>query len=321
MSMRFLPFRLARRKPRVRFVYLRSSRRSGSTVMRCFQLHDLVRRHVGGDHDFAVLPLPAFRDRAAEMRWVGRQPGGTTYIFVKKAIDGLGRESLLTLRDKARAICLDYVDRSLDDWISAGVDLHIACSETGLERLRQALRAGHITGSAQLLLHHADPRLAALRHRHHRLSHPQTVYFGRPENGFLPSSIARRLTVLQATNAATFAANVRRLVDFNLHYCVRGNQPRGAKPFTKGFTAATCGANVVVSAADEEARHFLDADYPYLAPREDEQAVNDVLDHAARTYGTTTWQRGLEAMQAIRDRIAPARLAGDFAAILRTLDA
>lgn len=321
MITRFLPFRLGRRKPRVRFVYLRSSRRSGSTVMRCFQLHDLVRRRLGESFDFDTASLPEFRDRAAEMRWVGRQPADTTYIFVKKAIDGLGRESLLALRDKARAICLDYVDRGLDDWVSAGVDLHLACSMTGLERLREAQRAGRIAGATHLLLHHADPRLADLGHRHHLLPGLQTVYFGRPENGFLPPGIARRLTVLQATNTATFAANVRRLVDFNFHYCVRGNQPRGAKPFTKGFTAATCGANVVASAADEEARHFLGADYPYLAPREDETVVNDLLDHAAHTYGTATWRRGLDAMEAIRDRIAPARLAEDFAAMLRTLDA
>ena len=321
MITRFLTFRPFRPKPRVRFVYLRSSRQSGSTVMRCFQLHDLVRRHLGGDYDFGMLPLPAFCDRAAEMRWVGGQPAGTTYVFVKKAIDGLGRESLLALRDRARAICLDYVDRALDDWISAGVDVHVACSVTGLERLREAQRAGHIAGRTHLLLHHADPRLAALRHRHHRLARPQAVYFGRLENCYLPPSIAPRLTVLPATNTATFTANVRRLVDFNLHYCVRGNQPRGAKPFTKGFTAAACGANVVASAADEEARHFLDADYPYLAAREDEGAVGDVLDHVARTYGTATWRRGLEAMGAIRERIAPARLAGDFAALLRELDA
>ena len=186
-----MPFRLFRRKPRVRFVYLRRSRRTGSTVMRCFQLCDLVRRHLGSHFDFGVVELPRFRDASAGMRWVNSQPSGATYIFVKKAI-----------------------------------------------------RAGRISGATSLLLHHADPRLAALSHRHQHLPRMQAVYFGSLDNGFLPPDIARRLTVLQATNNAAFKASVRRLVDFNLHYCVRGRQPRAAKPFTKGFTAAACSCPV-----------------------------------------------------------------------------
>ena len=311
-------FRAASRLPRIRFVYLAKSRRVGSTVMRCFQLHDLARRHLGDQYDFGVLPLPGFRNQAAEMRWVERQPAGTTYLFVKNAIDGLSREALLRLQSNARAICLDYVDRPLDDWIPTGVDLHLACSITGLERLREAMRAGHITGSTDLLLHHADPRLAALPHRHHRLPRMQAVYFGRPENGFLPARIAQRLTVLKATSNTRFRANAGRLVDFNLHYCVRGDSSPSPKPFTKGFTAAACGANVVVSATVDDVWHFLDADYPYLAPSDDEGVVHDVLDHAARTYGTTEWRRGLTAMAAIRDRVSPPRLAQDLAEILRT---
>jgi hypothetical protein len=314
-----MPFRLFRRKPRVRFVYLRRSRRTGSTVMRCFQLCDLVRRHLGSHFDFGVVELPRFRDASAEMRWVNSQPSGVTYIFVKKAIDGLSRESLLQLHAAANAICLDYVDRSSDDWIDSGVDLHLACSVTGLERLQEAIRAGRISGATSLLLHHADPRLAALSHRHQHLPRMQAVYFGSLDNGFLPPDIARRLTVLQATNNAAFKASVRRLVDFNLHYCVRGRQPRAAKPFTKGFTAAACGANVVVSATVDDALHFLDTDYPYLVPSDDEADVLAVLDHAARTYGTAEWRRGLAAMEAIRHRIAPARLAQDCAEILQTL--
>ena len=65
--------------------------------------------------------------------------------------------------------------------------------------------------------------------------------------------------------------------------------------------------------------HFLDADYPYLARSDDEADIHAVLDHAAHTYGTAEWRRGLAAMVAIRDRIAPARLAQDFAEILEAL--
>jgi hypothetical protein len=319
MISRFLPFRLFRRKPHVRFVYLHASRRTGSTIMRCFQLHDIVRRHLGGRFDFGVLPLPRFGDRNAEMRWVERQPPGTTYIFVKHAIDALSRDALLRLRAKANAICLDYVDRSRGEWIASGVDVHLACSVTGLERLRESVRAGCLSGAACLLLHHADPRLDALPRRRPPLPGMRAVYFGRLDNAFLPPNIARRLTVLQATNAAEFKANARRLVDFNLHYCVRGHQPEAAKPFTKGFTAAACGANVVVSPTVDDALHFLGADYPYLAPSDDEDDIHEALDHAARTYGTAEWQRGMAAMEAIRSRIAPARLAQDFAEILQTL--
>jgi hypothetical protein len=287
--------------------------------MRCFQLCDLVRRQLGNRFNCGVLSLPRFDDPTAEVRWVERQAPGATYIFVKHAIDGLSGEARLQLRAKANAVCLDYVDRSKGDWIASGVDVHIACSVAGLERLREASRAGHISGATSLLLHHADPRLAALPHRHQQLSSMQAVYFGRLENGFLPPSIARRLTVLQATNAATFNANVRRLVDFNMHYCVRGHQPQAAKPFTKGFTAAACGANIVVSTTVDDAMHFLDADYPYLARSDDEADIHAVLDHAAHTYGTSEWRRGMASMMAIRDRIAPVRLAQDFAEILQTL--
>lgn len=304
-------------RPRIRYVYKRSAGYLGSTVMRAFQMSTLAKRLLKDRYDVGLIALPRLTFPGAEAAWIALQKPGTTYVFVKDAIDRLTPQGRLKLQRKAAGIAVDYVDRRIDLMVPTGVDQHWACSLTGLARMTAERDAKGHEGEVRLMLHNADDRLYTLSYNDP--GRTAAVFFGRPDTTYMSERIAAIVTTLPAGTTKTFNENFRKVVDFNLHYCVRADYDRGLKPFTKGFNAAVCRANVIAHATEDDVPFFLDDDYPYLARTNAEPEIYEKLLHAQDSYGTAEWRRGLAAMAEIAARIAPERLAQDLDALFKEL--
>jgi uncharacterized protein YqeY len=112
------------------------------------------------------------------------------------------------------------------------------------------------------------------------------------------------------------------LPNYNLHYAVRhSTQRRGEAytPFTKGFTAAVCRANILVNRQVDDAIEFLGDDYPYMVQQLDETEIMDMLDHAVAGYGSAEWRTARKIMQSVEARTNPAAIAQQAEAVLREL--
>ena len=317
---------MPRSLPKVRFVYRRSSRYRGSTLLRADQMCRIAKAHLSDRYDFATLPIPGMRF-AWQRAWWARRQEKAVFIFVKDAIDRLDRESLAALRKRSLGICLDYVDRDLFQLRPDSVDVHISCSIAGLEALDHLVAASTDADKpsgarARLLLHNTDERLLTLRFA--PPDHARLVYFGGPSNTILTERARGMVDVISAELSEDMERNYRRIVDYNAHYCIRPVESalpieRVYKPFTKGFTAAVCGANVLVNEGVDDAVALLGKDYPFLVKAVDEGSIDAGLDAITNAYGTAEWRYGLEVMNGLKQRVAPATLAGDLKCILEEL--
>ena len=81
---------------------------------------------------------------------------------------------------------------------------------------------------------------------------------------------------------------------FNLHIAINAPTRRLLKPATKVVTAAAVGANVLTM-ADPSALELVGLDYPYIY-------VGEGFERVENDFGSSTWKRGLETMEKVRER-------------------
>ena len=113
---------------------------------------------------------------------------------------------------------------------------------------------------------------------------------------------------------------MQRLAGYSLHYAARPpSQKNGAKPFLKGFTAAHCGANVIVTADDGDASYYLGDDYPYLLQSRSEADIKTMLLFARESFRGREWLLGQEAMARVRNLSSASHVAQEFRRIMRSL--
>jgi hypothetical protein len=311
----------SRSLPKVRFLYRRSSRYLGSTLMRCFQMCALAQRHLGDRYDFGVIGLPRLSWPGVEAAWIALQPRGTTYILVKDVVDRFSPEGLKWLQSKAAGVGLDYIDRHLHIMPPEGIDIHISASYSGVEAMGTQMAAAGISGQTGLLLHGPDHRILGCPKA--QMDHFQPVYFGSAHVTQMDDRVASQVPCIDVTNTDLMAQNIDQVVGANLHYAVRKivtyPHVRGRKPFTKGATAAVLGANVLTHADEDDALHFLGPDYPYLCASTDPDLIYETLTKARKTFGQAEWHHAQRIMQTVEQRTAPAAQAEQLLTLIRQL--
>lgn len=302
---------MRRQRPRVRFLYRSSSRYLGSTQMRGVQLCRLAQDQLGDRYDFALQAVPNLQKLHLEWPWIAMQPRGTVFVLVKDAVDRFSTEGLLRLQARSAGVALDYIDRHLHIMPPQGIDLHISASISGVAAMdaRIAELAGTgdaIQGETALLLHGVDHRLYELPKA--KLDQFRPVYFGSPHVTTIPADLLQQLAVIDATNTEAMAANFASVAGYNLHYGIRKivEYPhlRGRKPFTKGFTAAVLGANILTHTDEDDALPLLGSGYPFMAASTEPEAIIDTWHKAQRDFGGATWQKASERMSKLAQKVS-----------------
>ena len=310
---------MAQSQVSVFFVYKRSSRYLGSTMMRGFQLCEILKQHGSGRFEYAMKPIPTMRFGAMRSLWARRQPPGSVFVFVKDAIDRLDEGALGILHARAAAVLHDPIDRSIEDTPLRHVDLHLATSCVQHEALTLHLAGAGATSG--LLLHQPDTRLFGFLDLPSDKLHP--AYFGNPINAFLPGPVVERVPLVDVGMTEGMDASWRSFATANFHYGVRPAEQVGHqtvfKPLTKATTAAVCGAPIMVNRTAHDAEALLGADYPYFVDQIDTEGVLAVLDRAASGFGGAEWTFAIDKMRVLAARVSPREMARTFERLLEAV--
>jgi len=293
----------------------------GSAFMRSEQLADLVQPFLAPEIELSVRPFHALMMPPVVMRAIAaRIPRGSICIFVKSAAKHLTRAHLAPFRKRGIIVAQDVVDMRLRHVKPELFDFLIAASMSGQSALQELCAQKGLSTPVELLHHHFDPRLSLQEiPKRLRLS---CGYIGRPENALVPEILRGEIEMVDVTVLKDFENALLRINRFALHYGVRpetqtaSELTRGYKPFTKGFTAAACEANILVNREVDDAIAFLGEDYPFLVDASPKSIVA-AFNLARESYGTPLWSDALERMRAVRSRVEPAALAAQLKEIVK----
>jgi len=308
-------------KQKVIFLHRRGHSAIGSKIMRCDQLAEICNRYLGDRYEFEVRSQRPIRDDQILRRSV-RALDGHIVVLLKGTAKLFGVKGMEMMHARARGICIDYVDAKPSACYSPFAHIHIAASFAGLRVLENLLAGAESAANAPQVMHlthHADPRLVGRRARQAKTV--RSVYLGQPGNVYLPPDAALRVDCLKYSDDQDIAEVFDALQDYNLHYCVRPADVRAraqgvTKPFTKGFTAATLGAQVMTARDTHDAEFYLGADYPFLLNDLEDQTILEGLDKARDLYGTPEWDQALERLAHVLDLTRPERIANEIDDIL-----
>ena len=291
--------------------------------MRVDQLSAMARSHLGDRWDFETLALPR-PGRRRHQRDLTDNIRGAVVIFLKRAFEVIDLDILWVWRDAVKAMAVDYVDANTAPWPKIPIDVHIAASGA-LETHLSTRLAAHpeLARNAEThvmrLDHHADPSLDTFWPDRPR-DELRLFYFGRPKSRTLPRSLADRVVHPKYVGFGIDDEHRGVLATANMHYAVREMSPpdqRSAfKPFTKGFTAAACGAHILVNRQADDAEAFLGTDYPFLIEDCTKDSIGGARDLAKSLVGTPKWNDSLSVMEGIRASVEPKKIMTQLEAIL-----
>ncbi len=317
---------MTRHKRRVLFVYKRSARKWGSTVMRADMIVNFAAPRLGERYNFQLSALPSSRIPGAQALWRRLLRRGDIAILTKHAALAAPPDLLRSLQDRGVGVVIDHVDANLSETLGLPADVHMACSYASLREIERQLDEGKRESASQpvaaLLHHNVDDRIYALPRC--QTNGLRTVYFGRAYLTVHSPAIEQRVDFLDASSNESMELNHRSLPEYNLHYCIRKEErqlgPQQFKPFTKGFTAAACGANVIVNRDVDDVMDFLTDDYPYLLDGVDEEEILAGLEKAMKTFGGPEWIHAQRIMKHVADQVSPDALAAQLSDVLRLFD-
>ncbi len=302
---------------RVVFLHRAAHARSGSKIMRCDQLAEIARVHLGDKYNFEVTSLPRVAQRRETLR-VLKELKGAIVIILKRAYATFLPDQADQLRQVARRVFIDHVDAGFDELSLDAADLHISASIDGLSGMARI--ANRLAPEREipfaLLLHHPDPRIT-WRDRSNDIA-IRVGYFGQPEHAVIPSSQADQISVHGYGDNGDALPMIEAMSDFNVHYAIRPNvRVRNSwKPFTKGINSAASGSVVLVQRGVEDAIELLGDDYPFLLDGANDDEITRGMTCLAASPGSSDWAIALDRMAALRDRTRPERTADDLEDIL-----
>lgn len=301
--------------------YRSGQRNMGGKVMRVDQLAAMARDHMGPRYKVETAAVPRHEKPRACRHFVSACKGAIV-IFHKSAAASLGPEYRASLRRVAAGICIDHLDIVAPPFEHGFIDIHIAASLAGERELIKGLATLDVAPGTQVrhLRHHADPRL--------KNRAPQQAlamgYFGLIGNATLPEHGLGSAIIPEYQRSGGVGADfLTQLEQANFHICTRAparpNKKgiRPTKPFTKGFNAATVGANVLVNRQVDDAEYYLGEDYPFFIEDHSQVALTEGIARASREFGSNTWNVARQRMDRIAQRVTAQKVVEDLEEICR----
>jgi hypothetical protein len=279
-------------KKKVRFVYAEEYKFLGSTIMRGEQLSSIAEQYVR--EDIAYVPLT-------------KGLRNSSLFLTKGCLLSLSRDDVRLLKRRGNRLFFDPVDSVLPDFTNDFADVIVAASKVAEEQYRINFPGKNILR----VDHHVDPRIKERTARTEQS--PLSIgYFGEPVNTIITPRIRQKVTFTHVDTLKQNPAWIKDLSRYNCHYAIRSKAKENViKPFLKGFTAAKCGANILIQErGQEEAVHWLGNDYPFLlSGAVNEQNILRAISRLERSFGSTEWRRGLAIMEHIKQQVSDKNIA------------
>lgn len=285
-----LPF--LKKKKSVVFIYADRYKFSGSTIMRGEQLSKILAKQFSNEYRVVYESL-AFRPK-------------DSFIFLTKgAVTDITIDQITELKNNGNIVVLDPVDNP--------VDLSKAEATHGVIAASKAAHAEYLSKSLKSFLvnHHVDPRL--IKGENSKANTFKAGYFGELINTIQSDKISEFVDFVHIDTGKQTNDWFAKPIQYNMHYAVRSNNTEAPKPFLKGFTAAACGANIIIQRSQKEAVNWLGEDYPYLLSEDSgEQEIIDMLTYARDTYDTEVWNNAQATMQQISIEVSDVNVANQL---------
>lgn len=297
-------------KPDVYFLYAGGHKDRGSVVMRCLQLSQMATQHLSDAYTFHTIAMPQ-KKRGLQINAVA-DITSSIIILQKALIEHLDADAFAALKSNNIAVLADWVDKPVKSAYLDEIDVHLASS-----RMQEAELNAQLPGkTVRYLTHHADPRLTGVSYDDNGTF--AAIYLGHKGNTVIPGKLRDLVDVHDVQDSEAFEATLSKLPQFGLHYGVRKEHATEGvfKPFTKGFTAAACGANILIQRDAHDALHYLGEDYPYLIDDATPKSINAGFFRARDDFGGPEWRRALDRMAQVADQSSPAQVAADLGCIL-----
>ena len=279
----------------VRWVCHSDYRNTASTVMRTDQLIAIVRERIGEDTDCIIDDEQSVLSARDSILWL-------TKGFIRRA----DPELLDQLKKRRNVLCADHVDSLEHDDQVEFIDIYVAASVRQLLHFNEALP----DNQSCLVSHHADARATCVQSQTSRFN---IGYFGELDNARYRDELKEVVDFVPINTRTVEDDWATQLPNYSLHYAVR--QPRpfdGFKPFLKGFTAAACGAAILVPLDEGDALYYLGHDYPF-APKDDSLlSVREAIKYAEESFGGPEWRYAHTIMDSVRERSSARQVAEDF---------
>lgn len=237
-------------------------------------------------------------------------------LFLTKGVLKDASPALLaSWRAAGNRLFADPVDEDLDDAIVDAVDVVVAASLTAADDYRTRWPRHDV----RLVNHHVDPRAIAALSLGSRAPRDRArfAYFGELANTIKSPSIQQIVDFVPVETARQATGWFSSLADYNAHFAVRRRQYFDRhKPFLKGFTAAACGAAILIQDSEEEPRRWLPDDYPFwLRGDVTESSILSALEDMRDAFGASQWHEATEIMADIAQRTNPAAIGRELTAL------
>lgn len=276
-------FGISRRRS-IHFVYSEKLKHTGSTIMRGQQLSEIAARY-----------LPKYNVHYTNSK---HEISKSILILTKGALLTLQKDEIIKLKQLKNLLIYDPVDAKLPSHTTELAGVIIASSYTAYIDYK----ANFPNTKVVFINHHVDPRVEKIGRSFTHNSYG-AGYFGLLENTIVYPSIEKLVDFVAVDTSKIDTDWMGRLKNYSLHYAIRNQRSNDShKPFLKGFTAAHCGANILIQADQPEAVHWLGKDYPYLLHGEvNEKTILKMLDKIKLSYGSSDWEKALKTMENLKD--------------------
>jgi hypothetical protein len=291
--------RIAGRRLPIAFLYSKQHARLPSTFLRGEQLSGMITARCSDLYDVTyTADASSLRDQVV--------------VVSKWALETLSSWELAALR-KRNIVSIG----SWDDFVPKprkvrSLDAHMTLS------YRQTLDLNRLYPAtpAFLVTHHVNQQVARTTPPTDRL---RTGYFGDLANTVLPKSLSETVDLHAADNTARMHW-LEALAHYNCHWIVRRRlRWDGWKPFLKGFTAARCGAVIIITRDDGDALYYLGDDYPFYADGLSDAELEMAYLAAASAFGGPAWRMAQDIMRQVEARGADDVVCGEFKAMINQL--
>lgn len=244
------------------FVYNEKFKRSGSTVMRGFQLYDLINKEFNNNKLTGVSDISVAEER--ELSSIK-----CSILFLTKGVlSSISIDTLSILKRNENIILADFVDAKINSSFVPFFDIIIAASISAFI----AYRNSYPNKKVSLLTHHVDPRVEKIC-SNEKSKKSKAGYFGELVNTLKNKSIEKYVDFYSIDTSGTVENDswITNISDYEYHYLIRRERRiDGFKPFTKGFTSACAHAYPILSSNTHDAKYYLGLHYPfYISSSED----------------------------------------------------
>lgn len=226
-------------------------------------------------------------------------------FLTKGAATDITIPQLDELISKKNVVLIDPVDNPLDLSKARIASAVVAAS---LEAFDSYKSLGFNT---ILVNHHVDTRLK--RHAFNNDRKLKIGYFGESVNTIMTDLITNEVDFVHVDTSTQNSSWLDKPAKYSAHYAIRSNNVEAFKPFLKGFTAAACGAVIIIQDDQKEAVRWLGSDYPYLMHGEPtEKNILQILTRVKETFHNTEWATAQRKMKDISLKTSDESIAKDF---------